>query len=726
MKIKGWLLDVYINSENAVLWFKLENGQTLRLTDLYRPNFYVETKENTQTENLANIIHGHPNILHASTENKFTSINKKQKIRVLHIYIDYPKNFGKVLNDIKKLRLTKAFYNIGLLHVQRYLFQKNVAPTNKVKIKYDKKFRLRSLQVLKGDWEIKPPPFTSLIFDMEIKNNPFTPDVNKDPVSKIIIFNEGMNLHEVFEGTEGKILSKLAKQIKLEDPDFLILPDAASTLEYILERVRILKLNLQFGREKTNIFKLTKLIPYALKGRICLDLHTFLQIGIAGVTERSRFTVAPSGLSAKWPAGKTIDSRQCFEALNRDILIPQNRSNFKYLTTAKNIIFKDKGGLILSPKTGLHENVGELDYESMYPQIIIKHNVSYETVTPSSTEKHKKGFLGEFTEKVLKRRFYFKHLKKKYNKKSQEYLWCEHRQLALKGILVCIYGYSGCFANRFSNVATYEEVNRVARHILVKTLNIALSKGFKIIYGDSDSIFIKKKNAKKQDYENLRNTIQKETDLRITLDRHYKFLVLLPKEADPDIEATKRYFGKLMSGDLHYRGIELRRHDYPVFLKQFQKKLLEILFDAKDAELVKREQYQKAYNYVTETCNKVARGKIAWKKLIVSKVLRKPVKEYKSALPHVIAALQLIQKGKKVKTGEVIDFLYVNTAHINPFRRVVPAAILNSNYHYYDKKKYSEMVLDVAETVLNVFGFNRKQLRASLSFKNYKSFHKKD
>ncbi len=59
-----------------------------------------------------------------------------------------------------------------------------------------------------------------------------------------------------------------------------------------------------------------KLLPYAHKGRVHVDLQDFLRLGTAGIVERSRFTLAPPGLSAKWPAGRTIDSRQCFEAQN--------------------------------------------------------------------------------------------------------------------------------------------------------------------------------------------------------------------------------------------------------------------------------------------------------------------------------------------------------------------------------------------------------------------------
>ena len=239
-------------------------------------------------------------------------------------------------------------------------------------------------------------------------------------------------------------------------------------------------------------------------------------------------------------------SRQCFEALKRGILLPKTRGFFKYAVTAKDTIFRDRGGLILSPKAGLHENVAELDFESMFPQIIIRNNISYETVTPHFIDKTKEGFLGELTKKFLDRRLYFKHLRKNFSKGSRERVWCEQRQLALKGILVCIYGYSGCFANRFNNVAAYEEINRIVRETLVKTMNIAMREGFEVIYADSDSVFVKRKDASRGDYERLAEVISNEVKLPIALNHHFKYLVLLTQEADPDLEATRRYFRKLM------------------------------------------------------------------------------------------------------------------------------------------------------------------------------------
>ena len=55
------------------------------------------------------------------------------------------------------------------------------------------------------------------------------------------------------------------------------------------------------------------------------------------------------------------------------------------IKTVENIVENDKGGMIISPQIGLHENVVVLDYESEYANLIVKHNLSYETVISSTS-----------------------------------------------------------------------------------------------------------------------------------------------------------------------------------------------------------------------------------------------------------------------------------------------------------------------------------------------------
>ena len=275
-------------------------------------------------------------------------------------------------------------------------------------------------------------------------------------------------------------------------------------------------MSLQLGRDSVKSYN-PREVTLAVRGRAVADLGDFLEYGVAGICELSRFTLAPPSFSAKWPAGKTIDARQSYEALKKDILVPKRRGFPRFVMTAGEIDRKDKGGLLFSPIVGLHENVAELDFESTFPNIIIHHNISYETVTPTSVDRTRQGFLGEVVRIVLYRRLRYKHLRREFPKNSEEYEWCDQRQKALKMVLVCIYGFSGCFANRFNNVATYNEINAISRRILVQTVNICMARGFEVLYGNVDSIFVKRLDASREDYEELAKIIQMKTGLPIAL-----------------------------------------------------------------------------------------------------------------------------------------------------------------------------------------------------------------
>ena len=154
--------------------------------------------------------------------------------------------------------------------------------------------------------------------------------------------------------------------------------------------------------------------------------------------------------------------------------------------------------------------------------------------------------------------------------------------------------------------------------------------GFELIYADTDAAFVHKDNATKDDYEKLGETISRETGLALSLEYHYKFLVLLPLEADEKLEALKHYFGITYGGELVTRGIETRRHDTPKFIKDFQRELLYTLFDANSTTEIIDRTLENALFCVTKTIDKVMTGEIDPADLIISKQLRMDITKYKS------------------------------------------------------------------------------------------------
>jgi len=711
MEASGWILDAYAENSRIVLWIKKEDGRAVRLTDESSPDFYLEPKEDLTPEELCSIVQGHPQVETAEIERKYTSIKAEEKTNVVHVYVNRADRLRGVIHDLWESDLCRAFYNIDLLHVQRYLFHKKLEALEKVEVEFDDNLRVLEFRPV-SDEAIAPPPFSTLIFRIKVQCDNLLPNPERDQISRIDILDENLHIEECIDGAEKQILQSFLQIIHRIDPDIIVTPrEEIYALKYLVDRARNRGLEIQLGRSTVGD-GLSRLHH----GRVQVDLETFNQIGLAGLAEKSRFALLPIGVVNRWGPARIIDSRQCYEAMKRDILLPSKRIGVESnILTAKEVAFNDRGALIQSPKIGLHENVAELDFESLFPYIIVKKNISYETVSARGIDNRKRGFLPELVEDFIKRRIYFKHQRSKYSKDSAEWQWCQQRQLLLKKLLVCVYGYSGLDLNRFSNPFAYREINRIGRETVLAAMNIAMREGYEVIYLDTDSIFVKRPSATEQDYLELADVIRREVSFPISFEHHYKFLVLLPQEADPEIEAARRFYGKLVNGEIYYRGIELRRHDYPPFLKDFQKQLLTIILDADTADEITRRQVRKALDYTMNTYEEILDGKIDPERLVISKILRMPIHRYRSLFPHVIAAIQLEECSKPIKPGETVEYVYVDTTQLNPMKRVLPASIA----HSYDCQKYAEMLLDTAETLLGVFGFSRAQFGLQLKPRNF-------
>jgi DNA polymerase elongation subunit (family B) len=194
--------------------------------------------------------------------------------------------------------------------------------------------------------------------------------------------------------------------------------------------------------------------------------------------------------------------------------------------------------------------------------------------------------------------------------------------------------------------------------------------GYELVYADTDFVFIKKKDFAR-DHKQLIDILSKETGLSISVDYHYKFLVLLPLESDEKIEVLKHYFGITYEDELVVRGIEIRRHDTPNVIKQFQTQLLYTLFDCKDSSEVVKTGYEDSLLLVTQGIDKIMTGEdIRQQDLVISKLLRQDIAKYKSLFPHVSAAIQLSNDtSKHPMKGNTIQYIYTNSQHNNPLYR---------------------------------------------------------
>jgi DNA polymerase elongation subunit (family B) len=644
----------------------------VKLYDRYRPEFYIEPK-GIQARELRRLLEENEHLARVSVERRVASIEYMREIDVLRLQVDRLEHFRDVKTEIAAHRLVGEIYDDDMEHELKYLADRDLIPLGKIAAEADDARNLRMVMPLPGGLVLEPPPLRVLRFGM------------KRDDETIMTFDPNLEVEHVFGGERRRMLRDFLDHFADVDPDLVACRKEDITAVLGLGRDHRLR---HFGGVRCGV-------PELREGRAHVRLSTYGRLGLAGLVERVMYTRLPARLSSEWGAGRAIESRQCYEARRMGVLVPR-RGGFQPVMTLRELLLRDHGGLIFAPDVGLHENVGALDFESMFPSLISRRNISYENVGRGPGAE---GFLVGFTKETLDRRLHFKHLRKELSRDSPEYQWCQGRQLALKEILFCTYGYSGCWANRFGNYDTFMEINKVARDTLVESMNVARESGFRTIYGNNDSLFLRRAGATRGDYEGLAMEIAGRVGLPMAVENHFRFLVLLPQKGGSGLGAVNRYYGITFDGKLVCRGIELRRRDTALFVKRVQREAMEALLSCASVEEVRMRGVKRAQAVIEGACLRLRDGGVPEEELRISTALQRDLRDYKAKAPHVVAAEALEIAGKRMEGGSLVDYVYVDAGHGNPFRRVRPVGYGGG----VDLEKYIRLVREAGRSVLMPF-----------------------
>ena len=313
------------------------------------------------------------------------------------------------------------------------------------------------------------------------------------------------------------------------------------------------------------------------------------------------------------------------------------------------------GGLVLSPKPGLHENIAVLDFKSMYPNIMITYNLSPDTyVAPDQPEppdgvysapevghrfrKSPQGFYKEALTYLIDVRGAIRHKMKLLSSQSVEFHVLDARQKAVKIITNAAYGYAGWVGARWYLKPVAEAASAWGRHIILATIQMAKKAGLEVIYGDTDSLFIKYDQATAQQ---LQEDIERELKLEVEIGEVYKRIFFT--------EAKKRYAGLRADGTLDIAGLEVIRGDWAAVAKKVQEHVLEII--------LKEQSPKKAADYVSAVVADLRHRKIPLHDLIIWKTLTKNPEKYAIRAPHVEAAKMLKEKGWRLTGGDKVGYV---------------------------------------------------------------------
>jgi len=376
------------------------------------------------------------------------------------------------------------------------------------------------------------------------------------------------------------------------------------------------------------------------------------------------------------------------------------------------------GSVVLEPKPGLHENVAVLDFKAMYPNIMIAENLSPDTFVPLSEpeplggvnvapevkhrfRKEPDGFYKEVLLSLIAVRDEIRPKLKKLDPKSAEYRILDARQKAVKVITNASYGYTGWTGARWYIKPVAEAATAWGRHIILSAIDLAKKNELEVIYGDTDSIFIKHDPQK---VEKLCQEIYKKLGLEIKPDKAYVRILFT--------EAKKRYCGLLSDGRLDIVGLEVVRGDWAAVAKNVQEKVLEIILKEKSPE--------KAAKFVRQHISDLREKKVPYKDLVIWKTLTKPVEEYEVKAPHVEAAKKLMKEGWDLALGDKIGYV-ITTGVGRLYERAKPYVL--SSYRDVDVEYYvTNQVVPAASRILSLFGIGEDALTPSKGVKSLLEF----
>ena len=274
------------------------------------------------------------------------------------------------------------------------------------------------------------------------------------------------------------------------------------------------------------------------------------------------------------------------------------------------------------------------------------------------------------------------------------------------------FGYLGFKNARFGKIDAHIATCAFSRVFLHRAIAIAQARGFKLVHGIVDSMWLSKPDATAADYEELCAVIRKDLDLPLSFEGQYKWIVFLNSKTDPQAPVLNRYYGIFQDRTLKVRGIDVRRHDTPRIVEKCQTQMLAILKEADNSHEFLA-LISQVLNTLREYASKLRSGVVPIEELIITKNLSKMPNEYTHRVPQATAAQCLIDEGGTVHAGQQVSYVLTIDTSTIPEGQALPPELADDDT-VYDPERYVDLLVSSTANLLLPFGYDVKSLTASL------------
>jgi DNA polymerase II len=366
------------------------------------------------------------------------------------------------------------------------------------------------------------------------------------------------------------------------------------------------------------------------------------------------------------------------------------------------------GGFVLESLPGIYDHVLLLDFKSLYPSIIRTFcidplGLALGVSGLMSAQQTVPGFLnGRFAREGHILPALIKQLWQQRD--AAKAAGDAPLSQAIKIIMNSFYGVLGTPGCRFFDARLASSITRRGHEILTRTRDYIEAAGHRVIYGDTDSVFVWIQEARTNEQavaagrqlerelntwwsEVIRQEFDLESVLELQFETHFKRF-LMPTVRGSDKGSKKRYAGVVAgkNGDeLVFKGLESVRTDWTRLAREFQEELYRRIFLQQDYT-----------DYVTQLTAAVLTGEED-EHLIYRKRLRRKLDDYqRNVPPHVQAARLCAERGLPVPArGDWVEYV-VTTGGAEPAAK--PLAPLD--YHHYVERQLAP----VADGILGFVG----------------------
>lgn len=723
----GWLFDVYTDKgRGVVVWFIGENGKRYRFTQELAVIFYVGGAQAELDEFCQHL---------KKIRAQFKSIKRKHlfhgEIEVVAIRVPNGALQRSLFRRLHDLFPNLDYYNADLALPVHYFNATKIFPLAYCTVNVDEHGRILKITNRDDKWGLKPR--FPILRTMEVE--PSSSPARALPSAIRVSFE---NQTETLSTRDpAHLLKRFSILIQQHDPDIIRTRYGDMWLfPYLFSIAKAHKIFFNPNRDKSRLpirVEPNQFESYGhlvhrdqqtlLLGRLHLDPQNsmaFKDWGLQGTFETARLSNLPIQNAARRSAGGAFVGMQVSASLEKGILIPIRKQQREHFKTATQLIAADNGGVIFKPTIGLHPNVAEIDFFSMYPHIMTGWNISAETVGVSGAQtrwapginapinQDNAGIVAEILKPIMAKRRALKDILEGDGDKSAYDLgYLNTAYEFLKGIGWVSYGYQGFSGNRIGSIEAHEAINAVSRDVILHAKEAAEDAGFEVLHLYVDSLFLAIGENEARLPE-LLEEIRRRTSLKIDLEGILRWIAFLPSKPNPAVPVPNCYFGVFRDGKLKCRGIMARRGDTPPFVADVQMEAINILAGELD--------FYKLPNLIPQVVRHfkrnvwlLKRNEVELPRLVISQTLSRNPEDFRVLSAAGRAASQLAKDHKTLRAGQTIDYVHVKDP---PY--ALSAHAIRTGIEI-DTDWYAEQLLRAADEVVYSLGVSREVLRGWLN-----------